>query len=228
MKADYFTYASGDGTRIRSYFNAPAGAAGGVMLLRGVAGPDSGYTEIAERLAESGFAALVHGWQARGNDPQDAVLLADIEAGLAFMAARPALAGRPLGVFGYCKGGGYAVLAAARFPAIRALVAFHGFARRPDGATAANRNPIDAVGEVRQPVLLLHGGKDSVSPVAAMRELCTAFQRSGVPCEMHVYPQADHGFAVSTHKGYRSEAASDAYTRALDFLRRHARQRDPS
>src|SRR4029077_5902948 len=42
-----------------------------VLILRGVAGPDDGYTEIARRLAEWGYVALVHGWKVRGADPTD-------------------------------------------------------------------------------------------------------------------------------------------------------------
>lgn len=222
MNGEYFTYSSRlDGTQIKSYFVAPMSARGGVMLLRGVAGPDSGYTEIADRLADACFAALVHTWQVRGSELDDEMLIADIESAIGFLKGRPELAGRPLAVFGYCKGGGFAVLAGARCPDIRAVVAFHGFARRPDGATEANRNPIDVVGEVKQPVLLLHGQNDTRSPVGAMRELTAALQKTGVSAEIHVYPDADHGFAVSTHTGYNIDAANDSFRRAVEFLKRH-------
>lgn len=222
MKGEYFTYPSKlDEAEIKSYFTAPPEAQGAVILLRGVAGPDSGYTEIADRLSDAGFAAMVHTWQVRGNDVEDATLVADIESAIAFLKGRPEITDRPIAVFGYCKGGGFGVLAAARCPDIRAVVAFHGFARRPDGPTEANRNPIDVVDRVKQPVLLLHGERDTLSPMAGMRELAAAFRRAGVTADIHEYPEADHGFAVSTHKGYRAEAAQDSFSRAVEFLRRH-------
>jgi dienelactone hydrolase len=221
MSGDYFTYASRiDGKEIRSYFVSPPKAAGVVILLRGVAGPDSGYTEIADRLAGEGVAGLVHTWQVRGNDLDDATLVGDLASAIEFVQAREPSAARNLAVFGYCKGGGFAVLAAAKLREIRAVVAFHGFARRPEGATEASRNPIDVVNDIKIPVLMLHGECDQLSPVAGMRDMDAAFKRVGASATLHVYPQADHGFAVSTHKGYRAEDASDGFRRAVEFLRK--------
>lgn len=51
------TFTSGDGkTTIPSYLATPDGDGPhpAVLILRGVAGPDDGYTEIARRLAEWG------------------------------------------------------------------------------------------------------------------------------------------------------------------------------
>src|SRR6266566_4428591 len=78
------TFTSGDGTTpVPSYLAVPDGAGPHptVLILRGVAGPDDGYTEIAERLAGWGYAALMHGWKIRGDDPPDDLVYA-------FMAAR--------------------------------------------------------------------------------------------------------------------------------------------
>jgi carboxymethylenebutenolidase len=70
-------------------------------------------------------------------------------------------------------------------------------------------------------VLLLHGENDSLSPVGSMRELAAAFKKAGVPSAIHTYAGADHGFAVSTHKGYKADAATDSFRRAVDFLNEH-------
>ena len=51
-----------------------------MLILRGVAGPDDGYTEIARRLAEWGYVALLHGWKVRGTDPPDAPVYDDLRA----------------------------------------------------------------------------------------------------------------------------------------------------
>src|SRR5262245_3218729 len=69
------SYTSGDGaTTVPSYLAEPEGKGPhpAVLILRGVAGPNDGYTEIARRLAEWGYVALVHGWKIRGTDPPDA------------------------------------------------------------------------------------------------------------------------------------------------------------
>ena len=216
----YVTYVNaGDGTAIESYFVAPAGKKSpAVIMLRGVAGPDSGYTEIAEELSQAGYAALVHRWQVRGDDPDDATLIGDIRAAVDFLRSRPEVDAGRIAAFGYCKGGGQALLAAAEVPDIRTVVAFHGFARRPNGADAGHRNPIDVVPALKRPVLLLHGEADQLSPLPSMKELAAALKGAGCPGEIHVYAGADHGFAVSTHKGYKADDARDGFERGVAFL----------
>ncbi|PYM19302.1 MAG: hypothetical protein DMD81_04050, partial [Candidatus Rokuibacteriota bacterium] len=56
-----------------------------MLILRGVAGPDDGYTEIAERLAGWGYAALMHGWKIRGNDPPDDLVDADTRGAVPYL-----------------------------------------------------------------------------------------------------------------------------------------------
>lgn len=216
----YESYRAADGTAIESYFAAPAAQRSpAVIILRGVAGPDTGYAEIADRLVDAGFAALVHRWQVRGDDPGDAQLIADLEAALAFLRQRPEVDAGRVAIIGYCKGGGQAVLAAALLPEIRAVVAFHGFARRPNGPDAEHADPVTVVERVTQPVLLLHGENDQLSPLPAMRELAAALGPRNPANGIHTYAGADHGFAVSTHKGYQAAAAADGFERALTFLR---------
>src|SRR5947199_10087236 len=80
------TFTSGDGTTpVPSYLAVPDGAGPRptVLILRGVAGPDDGYTEIAERLAGWGYAALMHGWKIRGDDQPDDLGFADMQGVIA-------------------------------------------------------------------------------------------------------------------------------------------------
>jgi carboxymethylenebutenolidase len=220
----YFPYTSADGTAIESYFVAPEQQpAPAVLMLRGIAGPDSGYTSMADQLARSGYAALVHQWLVRGTDPADADLLADIAAAITFLQSRSDVDAARIAVFGYCKGGGQALLAAAAMPAIRAVVAFHGFSRRPDGADATHADPLTVVPQLSIPVLLLHGEDDQLSPLPSMRELAQALAARPAFSELHTYAGADHGFAVSTHKGFRAEAAGDSFKRGVAFLNQNLR-----
>jgi carboxymethylenebutenolidase len=69
VRLESVTFTSGDGeTSVPSYLATPDrdGRHPVVLILRGVAGPDDGYTEIALRLAEWGYLALVHGWKFAG------------------------------------------------------------------------------------------------------------------------------------------------------------------
>ena len=190
-------------------------------MLRGVAGPDTGYTEIADRLAGAGFAALVHGWQVRGNDPPDADLFTDIRGALAFLKARPEVDAGRLAVFGYCKGGGQALLAAVECPELGVVVSFHGFALRQQLDAGHPRHPIDVADQLRRPVLILHGEADDVSLLPDMRKLAERLTASGCRVGFTSYPSAKHGFAVSTHPGFLASAAEDGFSRAVAFVRDH-------
>jgi dienelactone hydrolase len=105
-----------------------------VLILRGVAGPDDGYTEIARRLAEWGYVALVHGWKVRGTDPVDGLVYADLQGAMTFLESVGQADLQRLAVFGFCRGGVHAVMAARAHPEIRVVAVFHGFAFRPAGA----------------------------------------------------------------------------------------------
>lgn len=218
--AGYVTYPSEGGAVIRSYLVIPPGGTKppGVLILRGVAGPDDGYIEIANRFREAGYGVLVHGWPVRGDDPPDKQVLADASAALDYLASREDLRGREIGVVGYCRGGAHGVLVASRHPNLRALVLVHGMSRRRTIDEGHPCHPLDLAGDVRCPVLILHGDADDISPVDGMRELAKAFASSETPA-VTSYPSARHGFAVRTHPGFFAPAAEDAHKRTIAFLR---------
>jgi len=223
----YIVYKSGiDGTEVRSYFVHPQGKTGAaaVLMLRGVAGPDDGYIKIADRLADAGLAALVHSWQVRGNDPGDAELIGDIRAGLGYLASRPEVDRNRIAAFGYCKGGGQAILAAVECPEIKAVVSFHGFAKRTQPLDPAHpRHPLDVIDRLRRPVLIEHGEADDISAIADMRLMAEGMRKAGCVVGFHAYPGAKHGFAVSTHPGYLGSAADASFDHAVSFLQEHLR-----
>ena len=108
-------YTSGDGgTTIPSYLASPDGDGPhpAVLILRGVAGPDDGYTEIARRLAEWGYVALLHGWKIRGANPPDAPVYDDLKGALTFLRSVDQVDQTRLAVFGFCRGGVHALMAA--------------------------------------------------------------------------------------------------------------------
>jgi len=217
------TYSSGDGTTaIPSYLASP-GADGPhptVLILRGVAGPDDGYTEIALRLAEWGYVALVHGWKVRGDDPPDAAVYDDLNGALAFLRSVARVDQERLGVFGFCRGGVHAVMAARAHPEIRAVVVFHGFAFRPEGARPGAQ-PYDLVEGVDVPTLILHGTEDERAPFPDMRRMESRMRGLGKACEFVFYDGARHGFAVRTHPGFEAKSARQSFDEAKRFLSAH-------
>ena len=222
------TFTSGDGaTSIPSYLASPDGAGPhpAVLILRGVAGPDDGYTEIARRLAEWGYVALLHGWKVRGNDPPDALVYDDLRGALGFLRLVSQVDQERLAVFGFCRGGVHALMAARAHTEIRVIVVFHGFAFRPPAAQPGAQ-PYDLAEGVDVPMLVLHGTEDEQAPIAGMRQMEKRMRELGKACEFRFYEGARHGFAVRTHPGYEERAARQSFEEARRFVETHLTRRD--
>src|SRR5215471_554131 len=217
------TFTSADGqTRVPSYLATPDGPGPHpvVLILRGVAGPDDGYTEIARRLAEWGYVALVHGWKVRGSDPTDGPVYADMQGAMTFLKSSGQADLKRLAVFGFCRGGVHAIMAARAHAEIRVIVVFHGFAFRPAGAQPG-AEPYDLAEGVNVPMLVLHGTEDERAPIADMRRMEARMRALGKVCAFIYYDGARHGFAVRTHPGYSEHVAEQSFEEAKSFLATH-------
>jgi len=215
------TYPSADGTSIPAFVAMPEGTGPhpAVLILRGVAGPEDGYAEIAERLASWGYLALLHGWKVRGDDPPDSIVEADLAGALAFLRTLDADPAR-LAVFGFCRGGVHALMAATAHADLRLVVIFHGFAFRPERARPGLQ-PYDLAQKIAVPTLILHGTRDEQAPVEGMRKLEESVRKAGRPIEFRYYEGAPHGFAVRTHPGYDAPTAQVSFAEARTFIDAH-------
>jgi carboxymethylenebutenolidase len=221
------TFTSGDGkTTIPSYLATPDGDGPHptVVILRGVAGPDDGYTEIARRLAAWGYVALLHGWKVRGADPSDAPVYDDLKGAMTYLRSVGQVDQQRLAVFGFCRGGVHALMAARAHEEIRVIVVFHGFAFRP-ASSQPGAEPYDLSEGVNVPTLILHGTEDERAPVAGMRQMEARMRALGKICEFRFYEGARHGFAVRTHPGYDDHAAKQSFDEARRFLATHLTRR---
>ena len=53
------------------------------------------------------------------------------------------------------------------------------------------------VDEDSSPAFILHTVTDKVVPVQNSLDLASAYTKSGIPCEMHIYPKGPHGIALA-------------------------------
>lgn len=225
VRLESVAFTSGDGeTSVPSYLATPErhGPHPVVLILRGVAGPDDGYTEIARRLAEWGYVALVHGWKVRGDNPTDAPVYADMQGAMTFLRSVGQADLRRLAVFGFCRGGIHALMAARAHAEIRVIVVFHGFAFRP-GRAQRGAEPYDLAEGVNVPMMVLHGTEDEQAPIADMRRMEARMRALGKVCTFTFYDGARHGFAVRTHPGYAEDVARQSFDEAKRFLATHLR-----
>ncbi|HLY37433.1 MAG TPA: dienelactone hydrolase family protein [Candidatus Binatia bacterium] len=204
------------------------GAVPGVVIIPDVWGLSDLYRGIARRLAADGFAALaIDPYRKTGKaeitDPlawirtlSDPVILETVQEAI------DALATPKVGVMGCCMGGQYALLAACSCRGLSACVSFYGMVRYGSGLDPARkpRSPLDAIADLRCPLLGLYGEEDAFIPVADVEELRRRLAAAGKDFDLRLYPGAGHAFMNDTRPAaYRPEAAADAWRRMLAFFR---------
>ena len=79
-------------------------------------------------------------------------------------------------------------------------------------------SPLDYAGQVRDPLLILHGAKDSDVPINQAEMFVEALKRAGKEYEYHVYPEEGHGWQ-------RSATVLDYLEHMDRFLTRHVLMR---
>lgn len=61
-------------------------------------------------------------------------------------------------------------------------------------------SPVDNVGKLKVPVLLIHGGRDQRAPAHGYKEMVSAIRKHGTPLETLFYENEGHGFYKSDHR----------------------------
>ena len=92
-------------------------------------------------------------------------------------------------------------------------------------AAAADLSPAHHVGPATPPTSIVHGERDTLTPLAGIRRYCAALQELGRTCDVHVYPGLGH---LLTRKLANQEsdfdpdpaAVADGIASHIAFLRR--------
>jgi carboxymethylenebutenolidase len=218
----------------------------GVVMIPDVWGLSDHTRDLARRLAAEGFAVLAvdpYRKTGRGDftDPagafawirqlSDPVVLETLQEAIDALAAHRAVAGGRIGITGFCMGGQYALLAACTCRGLSACTPFYGMVRYDPGLDPARkpRSPLDALADLTCPVLGFYGEEDAIIPPADVAALRARLAASGKPAEIRVYPGAGHAFMNDTRSAmYRAEAAADAWSRLVPFLRERLAPRAPT
>ena len=136
-----------NGSKASGYLAKPATGSGpGVLVIQEWWGLDESLKEMADRLAASGFVALVpdlyHGQVAGHTEMDKAAKLMqalppdragrDMSGAVDYLASHEAVTTRGIGVVGFCMGGMLAFIIAANRPdKVKAVVPFYGFPQGP-------------------------------------------------------------------------------------------------
>jgi len=204
----------------------PAGHGPGLLLLQEIFGVNDHIQGVAEQFALAGFVVLAPDlfWRQQPHVElgyegaeraraltlmqamQPAATLADLQASVAALRARPEVGARRVGALGYCMGGRLAWLAASRC-GVDAAVAYYG---------GGIQNQLELAATITGPVQLHYGERDDHIPPDAVESVRAVL--AGKPAEVHVYPGAQHGFNCWARASYDAASAALALGRSQAFL----------
>jgi carboxymethylenebutenolidase len=221
------------------YFVHPAsGAHPAVLIWPDARGLRNVYREMATRLAEGGYAVLVHNPYYRGRrtpvlpegaDARDPATMSvlrpllaqldtttdatDAAALMQFLDAQPAVdTRRKAATMGYCIGGPNTFRAAAAFPErIGAVASFHGIRLVTEEETSPHR----LVVATRAQYLVVIAEDDDAREPDAKNALRGAFSAAGLRAEVEVYAGAMHSFCTADSPVHHPEQAQRAWQRMV-------------
>ena len=211
----------------------PGQPAGALVLLQEAFGVNHHIRDVAHRFAAEGYLVaaphLFHRQPVQSFDYADlpaakqalgrllvSEVVSDIRAAASWLGSPDGAPGVPVGTVGFCFGGRASFLAATAIDGLFASVAFYGAGIAPEGDAEA---PVHRADRISCPVLALYGGKDQMIPPDEVERVEAALTAAGMPHQVHVYPEADHGFFCDARPAVYDEAsATDAWRRTLAFL----------
>jgi carboxymethylenebutenolidase len=178
----------------------PSGSGPGVLVVQEWWGLDADLKKMADRLAAAGFVALApdlyHGQVAGHTEMDKAAQLMntmppdragrDMSGAVDYLASRPDVKGKGIGVVGFCMGGMLSFLIAAnRGDKVKAVVPFYGF---PQGAMEPDWSKMTAAvsGHMAE--------KDDFFPPAGAQALEKKLRGMGKDVTLKVHPGTGHAF----------------------------------
>jgi carboxymethylenebutenolidase len=219
------SYKSGDET-VKGVMYTPAGKGPfpALIVIHEWYGLNDWVKQQASQLSDEGYVTLAvdlyRGKVAANGDeahelmrglPEDRAAR-DLVAAFNYLASQKNVKANKIGSIGWCMGGGYSLAAALNEPKLAATVINYGrLATDPA-----------ALQKINAPILGLFGGQDRGIPPDSVKAFEEQMKKLGKKVEVHIYPDAGHGFENENNKGgYREADTKDARARTLAFLRQN-------
>ena len=217
----------------------------GVLLFPDAGGARETMRQMADRLAGTGYVALVPDIYYRAGewapfdvatlftDPGERArlgtlagalsndrIIADAGAYAEFLLARPEVSGAAIGTTGYCLGGYLSLVAATGLGrTVAAAASFHGGRLAVDGNPSSPHLAADRI----TATVYVAGATGDDSFTAEQAELLrSALTEAGVDFTLEIYP-SHHGFAVPDNPTYDAEAAARHWDALGRLYRDHLR-----
>ena len=193
-----------------------------VIVISENRGLNAHIEDVTRRVASEGFLAMapdilspVGGTPADENRARELMgelnpeeTLPRLAGAVPFLAEHPESTGK-VGAIGFCWGGGYANQLAAAGTSLNAVVPYYG-----------RQVPVEQVPNITAP-LCLHYASDDERINAGIADYEAALQANNKTYELYMYEGTRHAFNNDTGERYNREAAELAWSRTVEFLRRH-------
>ena len=227
------------GGNIPTYFAAPkkAGKYATILVIPEIFGMHEYQRDICRRLAKAGYYAItmdpffrsgdlskiadIKEVIGKANALEDKIMLADLDAVVAFLGKQPKVNAKKLGITGMCRGGRTVWMYAAHSKQVKAGVSWYGGLNPMPPAMPLT--PMDVADQLNAPVLGLYGGADSGIPQTMVDRMNAGLLAFGKDKQsmIHVYPDMPHAFHADYRPSYRKEAAEDGWKRMLAWFKKH-------
>lgn len=227
------------GGNLPVYFAAPkkAGRYATVIVVPEIFGMHEYQRDICRRLAKAGYYAItldpffrsgdlakmsdIKTVLGHANSLQDATMLADLDALVAWVENQPKANTKKLGITGMCRGGRTVWMYTAHSKKIKAGVSWYGGLNPMPPAMP--QTPMDVADKLNAPVLGLYGGADQGIPLEMVERMRAGLLAFGKDKEsmIHVYDGMPHAFHADYRPSYRKEAADDGWKRMLAWFKKH-------
>jgi carboxymethylenebutenolidase len=217
-----------NGTTGQGYLAVPESGSGpGVIVIQEWWGLVPHIIEVVDRFAAEGFVALApdlfRGEVASEPDEAGKLMMAlnldraakDMSGAVSYLLDHDAVASSSVGVTGFCMGGGLAlVLACQEGRRIGACAPFYGVIPWPNAQPDWSK--------LEAPVQGHFAENDAMFGPKAVQGLQSTLDGLDKSAELFIYPGADHAFFNDTRpEVYNVEAATQAWSRTLEFFRQH-------
>lgn len=220
-------YPNGD-IKLSGYLSKPKakGKYPAIIVIHENRGLNDHTRDVARRFAANGFVALAidalsrKGGTAAMDTPAKvseafaaipiADVMSDLNAGLTYLNKHPNVKKNKLASIGFCWGGARSFLLATEPNQLQAAVVFYGTA------------PTDEqLAKIHCPVFGVYGETDT-RITSKVPEVAASMKKLKKPYESKIYKGAGHAFFNDTNpERYNAEAAKDAWTQTLAFLKKN-------
>ena len=199
-----------------------------VIIFHGSDGFKPNHEEVARKLAKAGIAGLALNWFGGASERShwDMIQANDILQAVSFLKQQPAVDSDRLGLIGFSRGGGLALIMGSLIHQTRAIVNYFGLTSWKRGLeefrqlSLSQTDHLNFVSKIQCPVLSFHGDRDAVVSVEDTLNLDAICRRYGVHHQYILYPGVNHSFIWPGDK-YDRKAHRDSWDKTLKFFKQN-------